>query len=148
MPEEHRLVIGSLAEDHVTIEPVRRSYPDATDHENANWLGAVVALRAGTFRGEVDATLRADDFEQFRESLRKLHDRLEGEATFTTLEHWLAIRVMGDGKGHLVAQCVLRDEAAERNSLKLEIPVARESVPPMIQQLNEIIAQYPVIGRP
>lgn len=60
------LLLGSRSSNFLSIQPLSRSYPDATDYWDGNWLQTEVQVHAGTFSGKVQAELRADDFQSFR----------------------------------------------------------------------------------
>jgi hypothetical protein len=110
MDSETVFVIGSEASSHVKIRALGRTHPGRTDYWDGNWIRCVIDVRAGAFRGAVNCDLRNEEFLAFRDALRDLYDRLAGEATFKTMEQWLRIAVVGDGRGHFEAKCELRDD--------------------------------------
>lgn len=148
-PEEAaRLVLGSEASEHLTVHSLRRNYPECGDYWDGNWLGCAVDARAGAFRGHVDASLRAEEFVAFREGVRRLYEQLAGEAKFETMEQWLSIRVVGDGRGHFEAKCDLLDDPGVGNRLTFTLAFDQTFLPKMLRELDGIIDAFPVVGRP
>jgi hypothetical protein len=151
MEPQAELLIGKTSGDFLVVAPTRRKYPDLEDFWDGNWVDASVRIRAGAFRVEYEAQFRMTEFEAFRQQLALLHDRLEGEALFDSLEHWLEIRVVGDSKGHLSAKCIARDScggADMANTLHFDLSFDQTETPPMLNALDEILRRFPVIGRP
>jgi hypothetical protein len=148
MSTERRLVLGSADGEHVIIEPRRRNYPDCSDYWDGNWIGCTIDVRAGGFRGSVNADLRTEEFVSFRDALRDLYDRLAGEAMFETMEHWLTIKIVGDGRGHFEAKCELRDDPGMGNRLEFALAFDQTDLPPVLRDLDAIVAAFPVVGRP
>jgi len=145
---EARLVIGSPGGEHLVVEPTSRNYPECTDYWDGNWIRCAVDVRAGGFRGAVKADMRAEEFVAFRDALRRLYDELAGEATFETMEHWLRIAIVGDGRGHFEAKCELRDDPGMGNRLTFTLAFDQTYLPSMLRQLDAIVETCPVIGRP
>jgi hypothetical protein len=148
MTAERRLVLGSLDGQHMIVEVRRRNYPDCGDYWDGNWIRCAIDVRAGGFRGSVEADLRAEEFVLFRDGLRGLHDRLAGTATFETMEHWLTLKIVGDGRGHFEAKCELRDQPGIGNRLEFALAFDQTEVPPMLRELDAIVNAFPVVGRP
>ena len=69
-------------------------------NDSGNWIDTTIEVAAGSFRGEFEALLRAEEFARFRDQLRVLYETLKGGAKFETMEKPLAIEIEGDGKGH------------------------------------------------
>lgn len=130
------------------MKPLRRNYPEVSDYWDGNWLGSSIDVHVGGFRGHVDADLRAEEFASFRDALRRLTEDLSGTATFETMEHWLTIRVSGDGRGHFEALCELRDDPGMGNQLRFTLAFDQTYLPAMLHELDAIVAAFPVVGRP
>jgi hypothetical protein len=138
--------IGSSNREHVVVRLSRRERPEATDVDDANWVYATIEIAAGAFRGEVDATLRAEDFARFRDELRPLYTDLAGRAKFDTMEEWLSIDVVGDGKGHFHAECAAVDHPGTGNRLAFAIDFDQTELPTIVRALDAICEAMPVIG--
>ncbi len=148
MSGECRLVVGAASGEHIIVEPRRRNCPDCVDYWDGNWIGCAIDVRAGRFRGSVNADLRAPEFVSFRDALRVLYDRLSGEATFETVEHWLTIKIGGDGRGHFEAKCELRDAPGMGNRLEFTLAFDQTDLPSILRGLDAIVDAFPVVGRP
>jgi hypothetical protein len=86
-------------------------------------------VRAGAFRASLEANLRTHEFLSFRDALRPLYENLRGEASFSSLEHWLAIKVIGDGIGHFKAECDVCDQPGMGNKLQFDLAFDQTELP-------------------
>ena len=86
------------------------------------------------------------DFVSFKNELSKLYDKLNGIATFQTLENQVYIKIFGNGIGHLNAKCVVMDDAGNGNRLEFEIDFDQTHIPKILNQLEKIVAKFPQIG--
>ena len=110
----------------------------AGKHDEAAWLAATVKVSAGAFSDAYPATLDSAAFVLFRDGLRKLHETLSGSAAFCPIEPWLLIDIEGDGKGHIRAKCVARDDPGWGNALTFELSLDQTELPDIIRGLNAI----------
>ena len=143
-----RLLIGSLRSEHLLVQPTRLEFPDTDDYWDGNWVYADVAVVAGAFRGSYEPLLRTDEFARFRDDLQVLHDNLKGAATFETMEHWLAINIEGDGRGHFTAKCEARDQPGMGNLLTFELAFDQTDLPVLLGDLDELTRAFPVRRKP
>jgi len=118
------------------------------DFWDGNWLRSEIEVRAGGFRCQTVADLRAEEFAPFHKQLLKLQKTLGGEATFETLERQLTIHVHGDGRGHMKFKCVLLDQAGIGNKLDFVLESDQTFLAPAISDLGVIVESFPVVGNP
>ena len=71
---------------------------------------------------------------------------LNGIATFHTLESQVEIKIVGDGIGHLKAECEVMDYAGTGNKLVFEINFDQTHIPKILNQLEKITKKFPKIG--
>jgi hypothetical protein len=138
--------IGGEQAEFLAITLLGRSHPGCTDYWDGNWLRAEVEVVAGGFRGLVYGDLRTDELVRFHEELSRLQETLRGTAEFMTLELWLTIRVIGDGKGHMTFECEVRDGPGTGNLLSCTLSYDQTFVRPMLSQLRQALREYPVLG--
>jgi len=139
--------IGGEAAEFLGLTLHGRSRPDSTDFWDGNWLNCTAEVAAGAFQGNLHRSLRTDELEDFRQQLARLYDCLTGEAMLDTMEHWLRVRVAGDGRGHLEASCRLCDDLAFGNALDCRLYFDQTFLPALLRQLDQALQTYPVIGR-
>ncbi len=130
----------------LAVKPLARAHASATDYWDGNWINCLVTATAGGFRAEYTACLRAEELAGFRRDLERLHRELEGRGGFKSMEDWVTVEVVGDGRGHYRGRCRLRDRAGDGNTLLFEIAFDQTDVPAMLEQLRKIEADFPVIG--
>ena len=104
----------------------------------------MISVKAGPFSGKFKANLMTTDFEMFKNGIIELYNKLDGVATFYTLESQVDIKIMGDGIGHLTAQCEVIDNVGVGNKLEFEIDFDQTQIPELINQLEKITKEFPV----
>ncbi len=146
--ETLQLKIGTDVE-HVLLE-IPESQPVLSgNYDDRNWLEVDVTVRAGAWSGCYRADLRREDFVPFRQAIQKLYDSLSGAANFDTLEEWIEVRLRGNGRGVITVEGEAWDRPKDGNHLEFHLrDIDQTFLPAMLAQLDAIIKQYPVIGRP
>lgn len=140
--------IGRELIEFLSLTVLRRSYSQCDDYWDGNWLTARINVAAGGFRGTVNANIRAEEIVDFHQQLAVLYSTLRGEAVFETIEAWLTMNVVGDGRGHLRFDCGIRDQPGVGNLLRCSIAIDQTQLAPALGQLANMINEYPVIGKP
>lgn len=142
------LVIGSIESQWLRITPLRRTHPQCADYWDGNWVDSSVDVSVGAFAGSYQACLRTEEFKAFRVGLDHIYTTLKGEASFASMEDWVAIQVIGDGLGHFRAACMLRDAAGIGNTLKFELHFDQTELAVIVEALVRVEQSFPVIGQP
>lgn len=130
----------------IRIELIGLNYPTAKLDWDRNWIRGFVKVKAGAFSGEFKADFITADFVDFKNELIKLYDKLNGIVTFKTLESQVEIKIVGDGIGHLNAECIVMDNAGNGNKLEFEISFDQTHIPKIINQLEKITNKFPKTG--
>ena len=125
-----------------------RSHPSADDYWDGNWVRAAVDVQAGGFHGSVGGDLRAEELARFLEQLTGLQKSLQGTAEFETMEQWLSIRVVGDGRGHMATRCIIRDQPGIGNTLECMLATDQTFTQATVVELAAVVQAYPVVGKP
>ena len=135
--------------DHLRIRVLGRMH-DATDYWDGNWLVTPIDARFGGFTASVGAGLRAEEFRSFRDGLRQVNDTLTGAAVLESMEEWLELRLSAGSRGHLLVSGTLTDQVGRRpNSLRFSIgDLDQSDLPVILDALDEVLAAFPVIGKP
>ena len=146
MIDENIYVEISRNGNFIRIELIGLSHESAELNWDKNWITGCVKLKAGGFSGEFNAEFMTMDFIQFQEQLEFLYNNLSENANLKTLEDQVEIKIIGDGIGHLEAECVVMDSAGFGNKLKFEIAFDQTFLPKIINQLKQITSKFPKIG--
>ena len=146
MNEEKTFFEISESGNFIRIELTDFTHPNAEMDWDANWVKGFVNVKAGGFSGEFKADFMTVDFESFKTELIKLYENLNGIATFNTLESQVEIKIIGDGIGHLSAECEVTDYAGMGNKLQFKINFDQTHIPKILKQLEKIINRFPKIG--
>jgi hypothetical protein len=131
--------------DFIRIDIIGLNHPNAELDWERNWISGIVKVKAGAFSGEFKADFMTVDFIGFKNELAKLYEKLNGFATFHTLESQVEIKIVGDGIGHLIAECEVMDYAGTGNKLEFEINFDQTHIPKILNQLEKIVNKFPKI---
>ena len=143
------MVVGSLGSDHVAVRVIGRERNASGDYWDGNWLVTPISIKAGRFRGELPADLRAEEFVRFRRELQEVYSSLAGEAVLASLDGWISLTVRCEPNGSLNVSGTANDRPGTGNKLEFEIEGLDQShLPPIIDGLLEVEAAFPVIGSP
>jgi hypothetical protein len=146
MENKASVTIPSRTGTRISITPLRRSHPAATDADDGNWVECEVTVAAGGFRGRYVASLRSEDFATFRRDLVRLHRDLRGSGVFRTMEGWIALDLEGDGMGHFTGCGSLRDCPGVGNLLQCALDLDRSDLAEIMRELAAVIELYPEVG--
>ncbi len=137
---------GGESNEYLALTICGRNRPDAVDFWDGNWLWCTVEVSAGGFRGSADGVLRSEDFVRFLPRLERLYQRLDGVALFDTLDGWLDLQFIGDGRGHIEVRGQLCDRPMDGNTLEFRLAIDQTFLPPLIRQVRATVGAFPIIG--
>ena len=134
-------LIGFPHGDRVTIRVIRREYSQLDEDDwDADWVATPIAVRAGAFRADVDAAIRADRLRAFRVGLQDLYASLRGEARLES-EDWVDLRVVWAGSDGMFVEGELLDGG---NRLCFRIDGFDQThLPELIRSLERLEAALP-----
>lgn len=138
---------GGDEAEYLTLTVHRRNIPGSTDYWDGNFLWCTAEIVAGAFRGSLSNVLRNEDLARFLTRVEDLYRRLDGEALLDTLEGWLDLRLIGDGRGHVEAHGQLFDDSVHGNRLEFRLFFDQTRLPPIMGQLRAALEQFPVVGQ-
>jgi hypothetical protein len=145
-------IIGNPGGERVQIDVLARSQPNEADYWDGNWVKAEVTVVAGPWHGTFHADLRSEEFDQLREQMQRLYDdKSAPSAAFEAMEPWLRFHVgWSDRLGHIEVKGEARREPffEGHNVLQFILEIDQSFLPSAIRGLDEVLAQYPVIGSP
>jgi hypothetical protein len=130
----------------VRIETQSYLFKEADNNWDKNWLKTFVTVKGGKFSGQYPANFMTIDFRKFKDDLLTLHDNYNGSAEFSGRDGYLELKIKGDGLGHFELNVVARDEPNYGGQLTFEMAFDQTSLDELIEQLDNILSAYPVIG--
>ncbi len=130
----------------IKIEVFGLQYPNTDDDWDKNWLNCMIPVKAGVFSGKFRANLMTTDFGTFKNGIINLYNKLDGVSAFYTLESQADIKIIGDGIGHLEAQCEVMDNVGFGNKLNFKINFDQTQIQGIINQLEKITNEFPITG--
>jgi hypothetical protein len=140
-------IVGNEVEG-ITLTVHGRPPAGSRDFWDGNWLTAQVTFRLGKFGGMITGDIRAEDIVTFESQLKALYRTLNGTADFMTMEDWLAIKLSGDGLGHIECAGYIMDYPGIGNRLAFRFQIDQTYLLPLLGGLEAIQKQYTIIGQP
>jgi hypothetical protein len=117
------------------------------EYYDDNWLNTTIRVRAGGFRGNVDASILTVELVAFLDQLDPLCETLQGTAEFSTLEGQLHLQLTGDRKGHIELIGEILDQAGIGNKLRFKLKFDQSMLRSSIRELENVVTQFPVRNR-
>ena len=138
------LNLGSGDRARLKLRVSGRERPDFTDVDDRNWLQATVEVRSGRMAGAIACSLRTEDIGEFRGGLARMTDVDTASGEFKTMEDRLGIKVERGTPGRLTISGHIGEEpGADR--LQFRFGAAADGIPMMLQDLDEVLDEYPVL---
>jgi hypothetical protein len=141
--------IGSIEQEYLSIAVLGRRYPHADNAWDANWLEVSLTVQiarySGEFQGRVKALLSPSELLSFHNQLTELYQALHGTATLSSLEGWLEVKCVGDGRGHIDIACRLTNEPGIGDTMSFRLDIDQTYLPAILSSLDEVLAAYPSI---
>lgn len=130
-------VLGDVDGDHL-----RLTFGAADDGPEPGdpWLPVRVEVAAGAFRATVEASLLTSELRRYRDGLAALPADPRGRAALETEDGWLAVRMFGDGFGHVDARCELRDPDAVLHRLEFTIGLNARDAGPVLAAVEAALS--------
>ena len=138
----HVVVIGDSHGEHLQLQASQRQHGSTGDFDDDNWLVSAVSLRVSRFSGRFDTHPRSDDFAALGEALRRLQ-REGRSARWEPLEPWVSLTVTG-GRDRFTVKGTATERIGAGNSLRFSFEISAASVRPTIEQIDGLLAEFPV----
>jgi hypothetical protein len=135
---------GKSEYERLEIDVQGYERPATGDYWDDNWLSVVICIRAGGFRGKIDASFMTGELEKFLSELRSLLETLSGAATFNTMEEQLSLKLTGDGIGHIELRGEAEDQPGIGNRLHFKLQFDQTQLRTSVSELERITAEFPV----
>ena len=140
---------ASFAQDRQRIQNGSSGNSNHTDH-GSNWLAVEVAVWAGSFSAQFPAVFLADHFARFHNALLPLLHTSQGEATFSTREEQLFLRVVGNNndQGSMQVAGVALAWPGEGEKCEFRLALDRASLARTLRELAQLLATFPAAHSP
>ncbi len=135
---------GHSEQERIEVDVIGYERSPVGEYHDDNWLTAKIRVRAGGFRGNVDASIITAELVDFLSQLRPLHDTLRGTAEFSTMEDQLKLRLTGDGKGHIELTGEIADQPGIGNKLTFQLRFDQTQLGAAVRELQLVTSAFPV----
>ncbi len=130
--------------DGVTIEVIDYENGAAENVDDANWLLCYVIVKAGVFSGEYQGSFTTGDFAEFHRQLAAALERLDGTASFETMEDALRISVEIKRNGEATISGVARTMDMPGTNLSFSLVSDQSCLAHTCSQLESVVRTFPV----
>jgi hypothetical protein len=135
---------GDLEHKSLEVDILAYERAPVGEYYDDNWLTSQIRVRAGGFRGQIDAAILTSELAGFLAQLRLLCETLSGKAEFSTLEEQLQLTLTGDGKGHIHLTGHVADQPGIGNRLLFTLNFDQTQLAESMRQLHGITEAFPV----
>lgn len=132
----------------VEIEVLGRTHPDALDYWDGNWVTSFLHVEIPGFQADFMADLRTDEFQQFRDELKTMRDTLKGKAKLIHMEEAIQLEGVIDPLGMVWWKGRFCHPVGDGAVLTFDFNFDQTYLHGMIKDLNDILYEFPVIGKP
>jgi hypothetical protein len=130
----------------VEVTFLRRTWPDATDFWDGNWITVTVRASSHGIHCTLDTQLRVDELRSLIARLAELHRTLTGQLEFWPMEPNLKLTFqMGKG-GWLTVFVELQPDLADPARMTFELCVDQTYILDMIAELAADLERFPQVG--
>ncbi|WP_110111803.1 hypothetical protein [Bacillus sp. CGMCC 1.16541] len=140
------LLVGEEAK--IEIDLIHRSYPTSMDYWDGNWVDSRIKVEIPGYVAHFDSYLRTDELQDFFSQLKKMNDTLTGKAALHNLDNYIQIEgeMTKTGMIHWTAETCY--PAGYGAVLTFEFASDQSYLNELIEQLDELLLAYPVVGTP
>ena len=125
-----------------------RTWPQATDFWDGNWLNATARASSSGLRGSVDLRLRVEELQSLSAKLTELHHSHTGQLEFWPMEPNLKLTFRAVRTGVLSVYVELQPDLAGPAQMAFELLLDQSDIPSIISQLGADLAPFPQVGQP
>ena len=132
----------------VTLEVLRRQFPDHLDYWDGNWMVTRFQARASWFQAEFTETVHLRELIGLREELAEMHARLDGRVEWKAMDGFLELVAVMDKLGHIRWDVELTYHVEEGSRLSMEIHNDQTYLPAILSQIDAVLETFPLQGQP
>lgn len=146
MPDHKIEIRGDGA--FVSLDFSHRGYPEAHDYWDGNWVVTRIQAEARGFKADFTDQVHLGDIVRFYEEVLKLNTSLKGEAALTMMEEYLVATGTLDARGSLDWSVLLLHPVKRDIQLQFTFQADQSYLPELIQQLEDVLIEFQIRGRP
>ncbi len=135
------------ATNFICVEVLGRSYPNALDYWDGNWLEAHLSAEIPGFKVNCPLSIRTDELHSFLTELRSLYSILQGKAQFRTMEEGLQINLEAGKGGHIELKAKIQFPIGTGAILELGFEIDQTYLPSILNQVEIVISCFPIVGQ-
>lgn len=135
-------------ETKVEIGILHRNYPNSSDYWDGNWVTSKIHIEIPGYLVRFSANLRTDELADFAKELKAMNRSLKGKASLKNLDGYVNFECEIDKLGGLAWTCEACYPAGYGAVLSFEFGSDQSFLPGLINELDDILMVFPVIGKP
>jgi hypothetical protein len=133
---------------YLEIEVLTNKISGTNNYWEENWLYSTIKGKFPGFDANFDCYLRTDDFDRFAQELREMIALKSDEAKFTTMEEGLMLFLEREHTGAIKITGKITATELTRCSLDFKYQVDNPTLERFINEVENLIKTYPIIGTP
>ena len=122
--------------------------PEAQDYWDGNWVVTRIQAETQGYKANFTDQVHLGDVVRFYEQVMKMNVTLTGEATLAMMEEYLTVTGTLDARGCVNWSAMLAQPFKRDNRLQFAFHADQSYLPELIQQLEGVLMEFQVRGRP
>jgi hypothetical protein len=135
-------------ETKIELDVLGRSHPHSTDFWDGNWVTTNYEIGIPGYTVSFLGNLRTDEISDFSNDLKSMNQHLRGKAVLSNMDNFLHIVGKMDVLGKITWAVETCYPAGYGATLKFEFEADQSYLMTLIRELDNILKNFPVIGKP
>lgn len=140
------VTFGNPEKNCLKLEVQYRSYPEAKDYWDGNWLKTRIFIKPCKYRGKLYADLRSEEFKNFLAELENIRTGKNNTARFECMEEWLSILVENNTLDTLAINGYVKECLEQKDKQEFSITIPTNDLDRIICELKDLLREFPVVG--
>ena len=136
-------ILGS--ETKIEIKILERLYPESIGSWEGDWVKAAIKVEIPGYSADFFADMRAEEFQDFRDQLNTMNQKLEGTASLISIENAIEAKAVMDSFGGIYWEVSTRYPISTGAVLAFEFGSDQSYLNQLIKELDEVLAEFPVL---
>lgn len=139
-------ILGSKTKIEIMI--LERLYPELIGSWEGDWVKAVIKVEIPGYSADFLADLRTEEFKGFREQLATMDQKLEGSASFISIENTIEAKAVMDSSGGIYWEVSTRYPISIGAVLTFDFGSDQSYLNQLVKELDEVLTEFPVLEHP
>ncbi|MEH6942686.1 WapI family immunity protein [Bacillus sp. JJ722] len=134
--------------EKVQIEILSRSYPNSSDYWDVNWVDSKITIEIPGYFVHFDTDIRTDGLKDFMNELKLMNSKLKGRAILKNMDGSIYFECEMNRLGQISWEGETCYPVTFGAVLNFSFQSDQSFLERLIEELEDILSIFPVIGKP